>query len=405
MLQLPKDPTNHYQKQLLQTIQKCTSIIHKGQVKYLTQMKPIARRLEALIKTHKPNNPIRPVINNIGAPSYKLAKFLNNRLHHLINLPYTYTVKNSTELAQELVQLHISNQQRLATLDIKDLYVNVPTQDILEIKKFWLHMNHNPQPIIEQVNAHMENVLNQNYFQHNGQYYRPTRGISTGSSLSSTATELYLQFFEEHIVKHWLETKEIIYYRRYVDDILLMFDQQRTDIHTINSHMNNLRPDLDFTPTFEEQNTIKYLDLVIHRGAHHLQLEIYRKPTQTDTTMHFSSIHPLNQKLAAYSLYIDRMLTLPITHQARSQEWNVICTTAQNNGFPLQLIYNLRSQIVKKHATHNRNSNSNNRTWATFTYCSPLVYKVTNLFRNMQHTTEIRTLITEHGPLLHTVVH
>jgi hypothetical protein len=263
MSQLNRDPTDHYQKQLLQTIQKCTSIIHKGQLKYLTQMKPTAPRQEALIKTHKPNTPIRPVINNTGAPSYKLAKFLNNRLHHLTDLPYTYAVKNSTEIAQELVQLHISSQHRLATFDIKDLYVNLPTQDILEITNFWFHMNHNQQPMTEQVSALMKTVLNQN-FQHNAKYYRPTQGIAMGSPLSSTASELYLQYFEERIVKHWLEMKEIIYYRRYVDDIIPIFDQQKKDIHTINSHINNLHHNLDFTPTLEEHNTINYLDLSVH---------------------------------------------------------------------------------------------------------------------------------------------
>jgi hypothetical protein len=45
--------------------------------KYMTQMKPQAPCLNALIKTHKVDKPIRLVINNIHAPSYKLAKFLN----------------------------------------------------------------------------------------------------------------------------------------------------------------------------------------------------------------------------------------------------------------------------------------------------------------------------------------
>jgi hypothetical protein len=234
-------------------------------------------------------------------------------------------------------------------------------------------MNHNQQPMIEQVNTLMKTVLNQNYFQQDAQYYIPTRGIAMGSPLYSTATKLYLQYFEERIVKHWLETNEIIYYRRYVDDILLIFDQQKTNIHTINSHMNNLHHNLNFTPTLEEHSIINHLDLSIYRGTHHLQLEIYRKPTQTDTTIHFSSNQPLNQNLAVYSSYIDRILTLPITHKAQTQEWNIICTTARNNGFPLQLINKLRNRIIRKHTTHNRTTNSDNRTWATFTYYSPLL--------------------------------
>jgi hypothetical protein len=88
-------------------------------------------------------------------------------------------------------------------------------------------MNQNPQPMIEQVSALMKTVLNQNYFQYNDRYYRPTRGIAMGSPLSSTATELYLQYFEERIVRHWLETKEIVYYRRYVGHMDKLIPEQQ----------------------------------------------------------------------------------------------------------------------------------------------------------------------------------
>jgi hypothetical protein len=52
-------------------------------------MKLTGPHLNALIKTHKLDNPIRPVINNIPEPSYKLAKFLRKQLARLTALPYT----------------------------------------------------------------------------------------------------------------------------------------------------------------------------------------------------------------------------------------------------------------------------------------------------------------------------
>jgi CO dehydrogenase/acetyl-CoA synthase delta subunit len=64
-------------------------------------MKLMAPQLNALIKIHE-NKPIRPVINNIRAPSYKLAKYINKKLSQLIQLPYTYAAKNSKEVAQDL---------------------------------------------------------------------------------------------------------------------------------------------------------------------------------------------------------------------------------------------------------------------------------------------------------------
>jgi hypothetical protein len=52
-------------------------------------------KLHTLIKTHKEDKPIRPIINSIQAPSYQLAKYLNKKIIQLIRLPYTYATRNS----------------------------------------------------------------------------------------------------------------------------------------------------------------------------------------------------------------------------------------------------------------------------------------------------------------------
>ena len=68
----------------------------------------VHRKINAYIKTHKENEPIRPVIDNTQAPSYKIAKFLNIKIKAYINLPNTYITINSGEMAQELHKLHIT---------------------------------------------------------------------------------------------------------------------------------------------------------------------------------------------------------------------------------------------------------------------------------------------------------
>jgi len=84
--------------------------------------------------------PIRPVINNINAPAYNLAELLNKQLHILLPLPNIYTVKNSNEIAQEIIKIPINEQTRI-TLDIKDMYVNLPTEGILRAAKTSLQKN------------------------------------------------------------------------------------------------------------------------------------------------------------------------------------------------------------------------------------------------------------------------
>jgi hypothetical protein len=93
-MQISKDPTESFQKQIQQTRRKCNAIIDKNQQKYLLQMKSMAPKLHALIKTHKEDKPFRPIINNIQEPSYKLAKNLGKKLNQLIKLPYTYAIRS-----------------------------------------------------------------------------------------------------------------------------------------------------------------------------------------------------------------------------------------------------------------------------------------------------------------------
>jgi hypothetical protein len=73
--------------------------------------------------------------------------------------------------------------------------------------------------------------------------------------------------------------------------------------------MNSAHKYLGFKLTKQENNTT-YLDLSILRNGNDLCLGINRKPTQTDTTIHFISNHPFEHKLAAYNFYINRMITL-----------------------------------------------------------------------------------------------
>jgi len=116
-------------------------------------------------------------VNNTQAPSYKITKYLNRRLNDLINLPYTYATKNSCEIAYELNNIQISEHNRMITLDIKDLYVNLPVQNILHITKFWLYKHKNSNTITEQTLYLLKVILKQNYFQYNNQFFKRKKAL------------------------------------------------------------------------------------------------------------------------------------------------------------------------------------------------------------------------------------
>ena len=73
-------------------------------------------------------------------------------------------------------------------------------------------------------------------------------------------------------------------------------------------------------------------------------MDIYRKPTNADITTQYTSNHPQDHKQATFTFYINRMLTLPITDQAKKKEWEKILNIAPKNGFPINTIYNIKKE-------------------------------------------------------------
>ena len=110
----------------------------------------------------------------------------------------------------------------------------------------------------------------QNYFQYNNQFYQPSKGIVMGSPISATLAEIYLQYLEQTHVKHYLESRDIIYYERYVDDLLIIFDQRKANENAVYNIINT-DPYLEFKLFREEGRTTNYLDLSINRN-HHIDL-------------------------------------------------------------------------------------------------------------------------------------
>ena len=64
------------------------------------------------------------------------TEHINKKLNSLLSLSYTYNTKNSQEIADELKRTQTDKQMKIITLDITDLFVNLPIQGILTTTKF-----------------------------------------------------------------------------------------------------------------------------------------------------------------------------------------------------------------------------------------------------------------------------
>jgi len=89
---------------------------------------------------------------------------------------------------------------------MKDLYVNVPIQEILNLTRTQPRIHDNKQTI-HQIITLLSMILRQNYFSFLGQTYQSDKGIAMGSPISGTMAEVFLQQLENSIIKHLIDTK------------------------------------------------------------------------------------------------------------------------------------------------------------------------------------------------------
>ena len=178
----------------------------------------------------------------------------------------------------------------------------------------------------------------QNYFKFRDKTFLQTDGLAMGAPTSSVLSELYLHYLENTTIFDILCKFRILGYFRYVDDILIAYNQSHTDIEEVQSTFNNITPKLKFTLERETENELNFLDLTITRTKNALSFDIYRKSTTTDIIIPYDSCHPSEQKLAAIRYYVNRMNTYDIVITNKQKELNTIKQIIHNNKYDTAIL-------------------------------------------------------------------
>jgi hypothetical protein len=113
-----------------------------------------------------------------------------------------------------------------------------------------------------------------------------------GAPTSAILAEVFLQYLEHTQIVDILKKHQIIDYYRYVDDILIIYKPQKTNISNTLNEFNAMHHKIKFTMEQQSQNMLNYLDLIITIHDKELNFGIHRKPTTTDLILHNASCHP-----------------------------------------------------------------------------------------------------------------
>jgi len=348
---LQADPTIEYNKKIKQIINKSHNILSDRNIRYNKAIKPTAPTIRGLPKVHKQNIPIRPLINFTTAPTYRIAKHIDKLLKQYITFENNHSVKNNIELVNKIESIKIPHGAKLASFDIVNMYTNIPIEETIKITEDLLTKNGlKTTEKYELINILViTEITKPNYFTHNNEFYKQTQGLPMGSPLSGTLAEIYLNNFENKYIfnNHNKYRNNIIYWNRYVDDILILFQGTKRQLDNLHQIINNKQPTIKFTLEVETDNQINFLDLTIRNENSKHIFKIYRKPTQTNQTIHNSSHHPYQHKISAYNHMINRLNNIPMKQEDYNNELNTIKFIAKENGYKHTLI----DKINNKHKT------------------------------------------------------
>ena len=302
-------------------------------IKQLTVSSATLPYMYGLIKTHKQNNPVRPIISSVGSISYRLSKYLVKLLSPLLGNISNSNIKNNVDLVDKLNNLNLNFSFKIVSFDVTSLFTKVPVDDLLDFLKEELESKNLPLPAITVIEL-IKLCIKDSKFIFNGKFYSQKFGMAMGNPLSPLLSNLYMEFFETKILNNILPANAVWF--RYVDDILCVWPETE-DINRFLHELNNLVPSIKFTLEIESNGVLPFLDVNLHRINNSFKFSIYRKPTNVCSYVHYYSSHPNKVKLSVFSSMFLRALRI-CSPEFMDEEVSKIYNIAFNLKYPKSTI-------------------------------------------------------------------
>ena len=310
---------------------------------------PNPARLYGLPKVHKPLTDglpkYRPIISQIGSPTYKIAKYLLDFVK-----PFTtneYTVKDTFEF----VSMLDGKDHRLVmgSLDVESLFTNIPLDETINIvteKVF------DKKVKVKGISKRdfkrlLEIATKGTVFFFNGKYYIQKDGVAMGSPLGPALANAFLAHHETV----WLEECPLsyapIFFRRYVDDIFVLL-KSSDHISRLAEYLSSRHRNIKFTYELENDDTLPFLDVNVYRDAGKFSSTVHRKHTFSGVYTNFQSFMPETYKRGLVGTLLYRAYRISSTYESLHDEVEKLKKIFSRNGYPMKFVDRCISRFFNK---------------------------------------------------------
>ena len=196
----------------------------------------------------------------------------------------------------------------------------------------------------------LETILKSSKLSFMDRHFLQLVGTAIGTKAAPPYGNLFMDCHEETIQEALIWA--IPFWKRLIDDILLIFLGTTKQLQSMKDFMNNLHPTIKFP--FEHSNQeISFLDRKIHIGADcKLSTTLYRKPTNCAALLHFHSNHSLKCKERIAFSQALRYNPLIADDTILQKELNSLTLSLPARKYPLEII----TRNISKALLHSRDT-------------------------------------------------
>ena len=305
-----------------------------------------------LPKIHKMKFPPpgRPIVSANDCATERISAFVDHFLNPLVKETRSY-IQDTTDFLNQIEKVgHVKKNTILGTLDVTSLYTNIPNSEgisaISEIldekRKSW------EKPSNKSLVQLLELVLKLNNFQFNGTNYLQIGGTAMGTRLAPSLANLFMDRLERRMLDGYRLKPTV--WLRYIDDVFFIWDHGENSLNEWFNYLNAQHKTIKFTTEFSKKQ-INFLDTTIKIDeTGKLSADLYKKPTDSNSYLNFSSAHPPNCKKSlpfSQLLRIKRICSKKSDYEKHAQSK---LKEFRTKGFPEQLL----AEATEKVQNYNR---------------------------------------------------
>ena len=279
--------------------------IGKDEAKWLVPDNYAPGRLYGLVKDHvDPAKwpaggkipPLRPVESASGTTFENASHFVDYHSNHLVK-----EIPSFIEDTPDLLRFLDSENRKgplpagcvPVTLDVSALYTNIPIEEGMHYFQEFLDRRKDKIVPTSFLITLLGMVLSCNILTFNNKFYWQEVGVAMGTRVAPTFANIFMSFIEKAMLRTWTGPMPL-WYKRYIDDCIMLWTGTEDQLLLFLTHINNIHPLIKFKASYDfTTKKVEFLDTVISVTEHgFIRTSLFTKPGKKCTYLLPSSCHP-----------------------------------------------------------------------------------------------------------------